>query len=276
MNLKMGLSVCRFTAILGLIFLVVCGKNNKPVVLAVDFSLQPQWKYTMAVQVNGSFIHNDSARNFSNSAKCLLTGTSATGKSGTLSLALSDVAIASDIIDSAEITNLKRQFDDTRMIYSGNTGELSTADPTALPMVHIGGWDLYHTMARVVPALPQNAVSVGTAWERERQIPLISTAGNCIGHLYQTFILDSIISDSNKAQRAYISWKFSYRVEFVEKPVASVANDIPLLGNGTGTAVLNVTGKYLERAIISFKVERNSQAAVSMEWSEHASLVLER
>jgi hypothetical protein len=275
MTAKYGLMQAVCVTAICLFLAPLCTHVPKSVTLQADFSAQQHWKYRMHVQINGNFLHNDSAANFSNTAQCLLTGSPVASQPSSLIFSLSNVSIASSVIDSAEILNLEKQFENLQMVYFGSSGELAPVDTATVPIVHIGGWDLYHTMARLVPALPQQAVQVGAQWERERQIPLASTVSKGIGHLYQSFRLDSLSSSAGGNQDAYLSWKFSYRIEYIGKPSSPVADDIPLLGNGTGNAIFNVTGKYLVKAEVAFKVERNKQSALGMTWSEHATLTLE-
>jgi hypothetical protein len=274
--------ICHFrsgamiVALLCIVASMVSCSTRKQVTIQIDFSSTDRWKYLMEVAVNGSFIHGDTAESFSNTARCDLVGSPVSDKHSSLKFSIANVAIASNVIDSAEILNLTRQFEGVAMIYSGSGGELVPLDTANLPVVHIGGWDLYHTMARIVPALPQRQVAVGNSWEREKQIPLNSSLGKGIGHLYQSFTLDSIAGGSHDPVMAFISWKFSYRVEFTQKDSSGMSNDIPLLGSGTGHAVFNISGKYLEEAQIVFSVPRNKQSRVTMEWSEKASMRLSK
>jgi hypothetical protein len=263
-------------ALMCIVASMVSCSMRKQVSIQIDFSSTARWKYLMDVAVNGSFMHGDTAENFSNTARCDLIGSPVSDTHSSLRFSIANVAIASNVIDSAEILNLTRQFEGVAMVYSGSGGELVPLDTANLPVVHIGGWDLYHTMARIVPALPQRPVAVGNSWEREKQIPLNSSLGKGVGHLYQSFKLDSISNESHGAVMAFVSWKFSYRVEFTQNDSSGLANDIPLLGSGTGHAIFNISGKYLEEAQIAFSVPRNKQSRVTMEWSEQASMRLSK
>ncbi len=164
--------------------------------LEVDFSSRPQWHYVVEVETNGSIHQAEERRNFASTAHCDLRGQAAPDDPSDLTLVLADVHIVSDMLDSAETHNLRRQFEGTRMTFSCEDGTISLRDTSTLPRIQIGEWDLFRTFARVIPALPGSKVRPGSTWGRERQIPLKTTHGDALGHLFQSFLLDSLSRDS--------------------------------------------------------------------------------
>lgn len=253
------------------LFLGGCSSEDG-VRVGVDFSRSPRWEYLFDVEVGGRFVDHDSTRTFSNGAVCRLLGTPRKGEPSALDLRISKVVIKSTILDSGECRNLTHQFENASLEIELDFGTVTVMDSVDVPVVRIGEWDLFRTFVRVVPSLPGRRMKLGETWEREKAIPLATTMGRAIGHLYQTFALDSMGTGVNR-DCAYVSWKFTYRIEPLEKDSAGAFSVLPLLGTGTGLAVFNVSHKYLASAKVHFKVPRPHEG-LDISWEETVSLRL--
>jgi hypothetical protein len=126
----------------------------------------------------------------------------------------------------------------------------------------------------VIPSLPASGVRPGATWAREREIPLITTHGNAVGHLYQSFVLDSVSRDTENNVLAHVSWEFSYRIEVLEDSDLGLLAEAPRMGSGTGYAVFNTTDKFLGASSIVFTVPRRHKPELDISWTENAKLTL--
>jgi hypothetical protein len=140
--------------------------------------------------------------------------------------------------------------------------------------VRIGEWDLFKDLAKTVPALPKIKVRVGSAWDREKTIPLETKYGSATGHLLQSFSLDSLYTNNRSMSLALLRWKFSYQVEFKNLDTAGLPGSMPSKGSGTGNAVINVTEKTLESASVNFIVPAADKGDFRISWREDIELKL--
>jgi hypothetical protein len=241
--------------------------------IQVDFSSRQQWVYSFEANVKGEMASGDSLKQFFNSAQCLLHGSSTGTDHASLKLAVSDLVVFSNVLSDVETDNLKQQVSRLTLILSCSDGSLAPADSTVLPTVSLSGWDLYRTLARTIPSLPDGVVRRGYHWDREKQVPLQTTFGVAIGHLYQSFSVDSVVG-SDKERMAYISWQFTYRIEAPASDSTAVLNLMPLSGKGQGRAAFNVAGRYLKSAAEEFTVPRPVASPVKLSWTESVGLSL--
>jgi hypothetical protein len=256
---------------LALLAVSFCGKQET-IGLTVDFSSQREWRYTLAVDLRGTISTADSQRAFSSNARCWLIGSPVAGKPAMLHVRACSVSIATPLLSDAEKTNLVRQCNGTQFTVNVGKGTISPDDTADMPLVKIGEWDLYKDVAKVLPALPQGRVRKGFSWEREKQIPLETKHGAAVGHLFQSFTLDSISLD----RRAIVTWKFTYGVEAKSADTAGYLGDVPAKGNGEGNALLNIGTKTLEKAAIHFSVPSTRQGKIKISWNEDIELIRQK
>jgi len=265
-----GISFLRTVAVT---LLIGSCSRQRPVRIEVDYTQQPRWSYLLEVQVDGAVKQADTGRTFSNTARCAISGVPVAGKPASLSITLHDVALSSDLLAAAETENVRRQFDALGMIFSCEDGSVVPVDTMRLPIIEINGWNLFHTFARTVPSLPGSRIAPGGTWDRDKMIPLRSSLGNALGHLYQSFRLDSVYQSAGRSM-ACVSWNFNYKVEFTDS-MPSAAKGLPVLGYGTGFAVFDLTGRFLEQAGILFEVpgaSKSNPVSDIISWKERVAL----
>jgi hypothetical protein len=253
----------------------LCGCTDRASVrLSLDFSKQSAWRYTLDAVVNGSIASQDTQRTFTSAAHCTLNGTADPSDPKLLHAAVSSVSISSNILGEAEVQNLTEQAKGVRLTCALNDGLIIPEDSSALPLVRIGEWDLFKDLAKTVPALPKIKVRVGSAWDREKTIPLETKYGSATGHLLQSFSLDSLYTNNRSMSLALLRWKFSYQVEFKNLDTAGLPGSMPSKGSGTGNAVINVTEKTLEHASVNFVVPAPDKGEFRISWREDIELKL--
>jgi|WetSurMetagenome_2_1015567.scaffolds.fasta_scaffold00186_13 hypothetical protein len=257
----------------GLLLLFYCSDLGS-VKLSLDFSKKPEWRYSLSAAVYGTIASADTQRAFSSAARCTLSGRPDAKRPGVLHASVASVSVASNILDDAAVRNLTEQVKSVRLSCALADGVILPEDSSAVPVVKIGGWDLYKDLAKTVPALPGMAVRPGAVWERERIIPLDTKQGGATGHLFQSFCLDSLGAGPSGGKTAALSWKFSYHVELREHDTLGLYGGVPTEGSGTGRAVVDVTGKTLETASVHFTVPAPKQGKFRISWNEDITLSL--
>jgi hypothetical protein len=242
--------------------------------LIVDFSSQREWRYTLTVDLRGAIAAPDTQRDFSTNARCCLLGAPVAGQSAMLHVRACSVSIAAPLLSDAEKNNLIRQCNDAQFTVNVGKGTIMPDDPADMPLIKIGEWDLYKDVAKVLPALPQGRVRKGFSWDREKQLPLETKHYNAMGHLFQSFILDSVFMDRRASRMALVSWRFTYGVEVKSDDTAGrLGGDLPSKGSGEGSALVNLSDKTLERASIHFSVPSTRQGKISISWKEDIELI---
>jgi hypothetical protein len=253
----------------------LCGCTDRSsVMLLLDFSKQSMWRYTLDAVVNGSIASQDTQRTFTSAAHCTLDGRADSSDPKILHAAVSAATITSNILAEADIQNLTEQAKGVRLTCALNDGMIVPEDTSALPLVRIGEWDLFKDLAKTVPALPKVKVRAGSSWDREKTIPLETKHGNAVGHLLQSFRLDSLYTGGGDTRLALLRWKFTYQVEFKDRDTSGLSGSMPSKGSGTGTAIINVTGKTLESARVQFTVPAAEKGDFRISWREDIALKL--
>jgi hypothetical protein len=254
---------------------VFCGQRGL-VGLTVDFSSQREWRYTLSVDLRGTIATPDTQRDFSSNAGCRLIGSPVPGQYAMLHVRACSVDIAMPLLSDAEKNNLIRQCNNVQFTLNLDKGSITPDDPDDLPLVKIGEWDLYKDMAKVLPALPRGMVRKGFSWDREKQMPIETKHGSGVGHLFQSFTLDSIFIDPKGSRMAIVTWKFTYGVEVKSVDSAGRFGDVPVKGGGQGNALLNISGKTLEKASIHFSVPSTKQGKIKISWEEDIKLIRDK
>jgi hypothetical protein len=258
---------------LGCCLVFIACHQTRQVSLDLDFSQAPTWRYLFAVDIAGTVKSPDSTRDFSTSLRTYLTGEHAPHDAGAVRFKTSHALITANFLSDEERANLQRQCENQILYLSPKEGAVEAVD-TALPaLVNIGGWDLFRSFARVLPVLPETPQRVGATWDRERTFPLETSKGNAVGWLYQSFTLDSVVS-ADSSRSAWVSWRFSYRIEPPKMDSASFLDTLPLQGSGTGVTQIDLTHKRLVKAHAIFEVPAVAKARLKASWRETAHIEL--
>ncbi|MBN1128056.1 MAG: hypothetical protein JXA71_03675 [Chitinispirillaceae bacterium] len=245
--------------------------RSERVTLAIDFSQAHTWRYLFGVDISGSTRSGKSSRTFSSSLRTYLAGEQAPHDKHAVRFKTAQAMIQSDFLDDPERRHLERQCENVVLFFSPREGAMFAIDTALPPLFTFGGWDLFRSFSRVIPVLPESPVTVGSSWERERTVPIETSAGNALGNLYQSFILDSVyMRDSSRC--AAISWQFTYRIQ---PDSSGILDSLPLRGSGNGTATVDLSHKRLVTAHAFFSVPEKSGQGVTTSWQEavHVELI---
>ncbi len=247
--------------------------QDESVSLAVDFSLRDRWVYTFDVDVGGAFSRKDSLTHMATTIRSNLVGFSS-NKNEYLVVRAENISIASNVLDSAEMNDIREMVRDAEYTVALKEGFPLSYDSAIVSLAGFGEWDLYRQLLKVLPSLPQKSVKPGFNWERAWQFPLRTSQGEASCEVYQSFTFDSLQAAPGKNRHACISWIFRYAVDPSLFADSSLIEQLPLSGNGKGTAVIDITEKALLKADMSFATPVCTLADLTVQWEEKACLEL--
>jgi hypothetical protein len=231
------------------------------------------WKYEFTCDIGGNFSFEDSVSSLNSTVNCILEGHSSKERDR-LTIKVGRIDITSNVMDEVEMMNIEEVISDAEYSIALMEGVPASYDSTAISFSGFGVWDLQRYLAKVIPTLPGTPVSPGFTWDREKQFPIITSQGKATCDIYQSFTFDSLRITSDKRQEACISWLFRYTIDDKQFDTASYIDQLPMKGNGEGTAVLDVNAKVLVGAEMTFKTPACSLSNLSVDWEEKASLFL--
>ena len=227
-----------------------CGPRERALI-EIDFADAAEWRYLFGVDIYGEPFGTDSGRNFAGSLRAYLCGLPSEA-GGTLRAGLEDVIFIATFLPEEERGEIERRLSALQVTASEEGIVLS--DTAGMPGVLSGAWDILRSPARVIPALPNTEMTVGSSWEREQRFPITIPQGEADGLLYQLYTLDSLFKTPMGVPVATISWVFTYRVAMLEEGASAGQRKHPLAGSGRGTALLDLSRKKLLKSNATFQV----------------------
>jgi hypothetical protein len=258
------------TAILltALVFMLSgCGRRERARI-EIDFSNAAEWRYLLAVDISGT--PQDSGQYFSGSLRAYVQGLPGEPGAGPLRAGLSGVHLIAPFMAEEERSDVERRLSELKVSVSEDGVTLS--DTKGIPGILSGGWDIMRSPARVIPAMPNAEMAVGSSWEREQRFPLTIPQGEADGLLYQLYTLDSLFKTPAGVPIAAISWVFTYRVAMLEEGSGSLRKH-PLSGSGRGTAHLDLNRKKLVKSQAVFQVTHSNVSGVDINEVVHFEMV---
>jgi len=255
------------------LWLAGCGGRERARI-EIDFSNAAEWRYMLGVDISGTPQGADSGQYFSGSLRAYLQGLPGEAGEGPLRCGLTDVTLVAPFLPEEERGEIQRRLSDVRVAVSENGVALS--DTTGIPGLLSGGWDIMRSPARVIPAMPNAEMAVGSSWEREQRFPLTIPQGKAEGLLYQLYTLDSLYKTPEGVPAAAVSWVFTYRVALNENTAEDRARGqprFPLAGSGRGAAVLDLKRKKLVKSQATFQVTHSSVAGSEINEVVHFEII---
>jgi len=232
-----------------------CSRRER-VRIEIDFSKAAEWRYMLGADIYGTPTAADSGQYFSGSLRAYLQGLPGEVGEGPLRCGFTDVNLVAPFLSEDERSDAVRRLSELRVAVSENGVTLS--DTAGIPGVLSGGWDILRTPARVIPAMPNADMTVGSSWEREQRFPLSIQNGEAEGLMYQLYMLDSLYRNDSGVRVAAISWTFSYRVATKENGDDGKRKIMyPLVGSGRGNAELDISRKKLVKSQATFQVTQS-------------------
>ncbi len=255
-----------------LVLFCVLSINNctkeETLTLKLDYSKKDQWLYTIEYKSQGLFTQNDSTTQLTNGISCRLSGS--TADAGKLTVKTEDIAVTSDMLNDEETQQLTEKLSNAQYSLNLVDGQPFIDTSAELPAGSFPEWDIYTQLAKLLPTLPDKPVLPGFTWERTVTLPIKTIQGTVPCEVYRSYTFDTL-----SANTALISWQFRYSAEEDALDSTNYLKQIPVAGNGSGTAQIDVKNNILLQAEMDFKTPVATIGEVTVNWQEHAVLKYE-
>ena len=239
--------------------------KEETLTLKLDYSNKDQWLYTIEYKSQGLFTQGDSTTQLTNGISCRLSAS--TADAGKLTVKTENIVVTSDMLNDEETQQLTEKLSNAQYRLNLVDGQ-PTIDTTAeLPAGSFAEWDIYTQLAKLLPTLPDKPVKPGFTWERTVTIPIKTVQGTVPCEVYRFYTFDTL-----SVNIATISWKFRYSAEEEALDTSNIMKQIPVAGNGTGLAQIDVENHYILQAEMEFKTPVATVGPVTVNWQENAVL----
>lgn len=226
--------------------------NRESALIEIDFANAEQWRYMLGIDIYGepTAAAGASSERFSGTLRAFVQGLPYEGNERILRARLTDINLVAPFMSESEREDVLNRLSALVVSVTDEGVALSDTAP-GLPGVFSGAWDILRSPARVIPAMPNAQMTVGSSWEREQRFPLTIDDSYADGLLYQLYTLDSLQKTDAGETFAHLSWTFTYRVAVAP---SGGQRRYPLAGSGRGTATLDVDQKKLVKSRAVFQV----------------------
>jgi hypothetical protein len=242
-------------------------ENENGVLLKMDYSGKQQWVYSIDYTSQANLKQRDSTSTKSTVVRCLLTGTKK--NQGLLSVKADGIVVKSDMLSEDARKGVIDQLAKVTYSLSVANGLPQMDTTTELPSVSYPEWDLYRQLTRLIPSLPAKPVKPGFAWERTATVPMRTVRGVVPCEIYYSYTFTKMLKDT-----AIVDWQFRYAATADVLDSTNIAGQIPISGNGTGSAVLDTYNRHIISAEMDFATPVAVIGNVAVSWHEHALLLL--
>jgi len=242
-----------------------CTKKEETLTLKLDYSSEDQWYYTIEYKSQGLFTQGDSTTQLTNGISCRLSGS--TAEAGKLTVKTENIVVTSDMLNDEETQQLTEKLSKANYKLNLVDGQPSIDTTAELPAGSLPEWDIYTQLAKLLPTLPDKPILPGFTWERTATLPITTTQGTVPCEVYRYYTFDTL-----SANVATITWKFRYSAEEEALDTSNIMKQIPVAGNGTGSAQIDVINKVILQAEMEFKTPVATVGAVTVTWQENAVL----
>lgn len=252
-----------------LILFCMLSMNNctkeETLTLKLDYSSKDQWFYTIEYKSQGLFTQDDSTTQLTNGISCRLSGS--TAEAGKLTVKTENIVVTSDMLNDEETQQLTEKLSKAEYKLNLADGQPSIDTTAELPAGSLPEWDIYTQLAKLLPTLPDKPIQPGFTWERSATLPLKTVQGTVPCEVYRFYTFDTL-----SANVATISWKFRYSAEEETLDTSNIMKQIPVAGNGTGSAQIDIKNNIILQAEMEFKTAVATVGPVTVNWQENAVL----
>lgn len=255
-----------------LCLLLFACSGDQVVSISWDTLLRDGQAYELSVVVKGNVGMEESERAFSGTldGKLLIERT---GNSKQVSFGITQPELETNYLDTPALRHSQMLLEKQSVVFRIENGDLLLPDAMGEYLPMPSQWDIVRNLSRVVPSFPQSPSRVGTVWDRQRTIPLATRSGDVLGHLFQSFSLDSV-TETEQESVAWVSWKYTYKVESLKEDSLVVLDKLPQGGKGTVVARVNLERNILEFARSDFQTVHKDPQGVEMALNESVVLQL--
>ena len=182
---------------------------------------------------------------------------------------LDSVKIKSTLYNAAKIQDIKSKLLNTDFSIKMDHGSLTIDSTSKIPASDYIAWDLYRQLVKMLPTLPDKPIKPGYTWEDIGVVNLQTQGGTVPCEIYRFYTFKKMKGDT-----ATIVWNFRFVPTNNYKDTTNALEDVPVGGNGSGSAVIDVRNKQLVGADMGFSTPVAKVGGISVTWQERAVFTL--
>jgi hypothetical protein len=241
-------------------------------------------EFTIMIDLNGKGgqcsyrVEYTSRGNFKDKAATTLktTGVSCIGNavavdSSKLTVKLDSVKIKSTLYTDEKIAEIKSKLLKTDFSLHLDNGAPAIDTGSKVPAADYIAWDLYRQLIKLLPAMPDKPIKPGFTWENTIVVPIQTAGGTMPCELYRYYTFKKIKGDT-----ATIVWNFRFAPTDNAVDKTNALEEVPIGGNGSGSAIIDVRNKRLISADMGFSTPVAKVNGISVSWQERAVFTLKR
>ncbi len=248
-------------------FTMTSCQKEKIMSLKVDYRAEKQYTYSIAYTSQGLFTQDDSTTTMNTVLNSRLTGKATAGDK--LHLTVENLQITSDMLTDEEKEKVTEKLSKAEYNLTLQEGSPTIDTSAEMPSGSFPEWDLYRQFLRLLPELPSANAEPGFTWERTATLPLATVHGTIPCEIYRSYTFDSL---SLENATGYISWQFRYSTDKSVIDSTNFMKQIPVAGNGTGSAQIDIKKHIISQADMQFETPLAKIGEVSVNWREQAVL----
>ena len=250
-------------------FLSVAVSGEKEIILKMDYSGKQQCVYGIEYTSQGNFKQKGVMTKKNTEVNCLISATVA--DRNRLAIKVDTVFVKSDFIKGPKLITLRQSILKTNYVLTLVNGYPSIDTAAKIPVTDYLEWDLYRQLIKMLPAIPDKPVQPGFTWENTVTLPLRTARGAIPCELYRFYTFKKLQGDT-----ATISWNFRYAPAENAVDSTNALEEIPVGGNGSGMALIDVRNKCLLGADMGFSTPVAVINDISVTWRERAVFTLKQ
>jgi len=252
--------------IAGTIILSNCSKKQNPVELKLDYTAKTEWKYSVDYSSQAIFSQNDSTTTLKTSIISEINAVPYS-ESKKLVMKTENLSLTSDMMQDSVKKEITAEL--SRAEYSLLLENGAPAFDTAakLPEGSFQDWNLYRQFGKLLPSLPAGKIPKGFEWERTVSLPVRTILGIIPCEVFVHYRLDSISADNNSA---FLNWQIRYSADQKFIDSIDILKQIPVSGEGYGSATIDVVNRYITEAKMEFNTPVATIGKITVSWKEFA------
>lgn len=226
-----------------------------------------QCTYRIEYTSRGNFRDKAGTTQKTTGVSCLLRATAV--DSTKMTAKLDSVKIKSTLYNEAKIEDIKDKLLKTDFSVKLDKGSPVIDTASKIPASDYIAWDLYRQLIKLLPSLPDKAIKPGYTWENIIIVPMQTSVGSIPCEFYRFYTFKKIKGDT-----ATIVWNFRFVPTNNVADSTNALEDVPIGGNGSGSAVVDVQSKRLISADMGFSTPVAKVGGIEVNWQERAVFTL--
>jgi hypothetical protein len=240
---------------------------GKSVVLKIDYNGKQQCSYSIEYTSRGDYRQKGTTTKKTTGVNCFATASFA--DQNRLNVKVDTVVIKSDIYKDSKIKEIRESIMKSSYALNIANGYPAIDTTAKMPATEYLEWDLYRQLIKLLPILPDKSIKPGFTWEQSMVVPMQTARGTIPCELFRFYTFKKLRGDT-----ATVVWNFRYAPSDNAVDSTNALEDIPIGGNGSGSALIDVRNKYLISADMGFSTPVAVINDIKVTWRERAVFAL--